>query len=189
MELSPMEAQQALEAIQAVAKKTRKMIANTGAYLFLIIWGFVWLLGFTANHFFTGPVLGYIWMALDIVGGVLSLVAGISLGRKIRTTSGGVAGRRIGYFWLLLFLYCLLLLAVIAPQDLKTVSMVIVIFVMVGWVGMGLLMSAFSIWWALVFTTLALIGYYLLPSYFYLWMAVLGGGGMIALGIYIRSRW
>jgi hypothetical protein len=34
-----------------------------------------------------------------------------------------------------------------------------------------------------------LIGYFLLPGIFYLWMAVLGGGGMIALGLHIRSRW
>ena len=189
MDLTPIEAQQALDAIQSVALKTRKVIANSGAYLFLIIWGFVWLIGFTANYFVTGPSIGYIWMALDIVGGVLSLVAGIRLGRKFRSASGGKAGRRIGYFWLLLFVYCLLLLAVVSPLDMKTGSMVIVIFVMVGWIAMGLLMSAASIWWALVITALALIGYYLLPSYFYLWMAVLGGGGMIALGFYIRNRW
>ena len=189
MDLSPIEAQQALEAIQAMAKKTRKVIANSGAYLFLIIWGLVWLIGFTANHFVTGPTIGYLWMGLDIGGGVLSLVAAIRMGRKVRSASGGEAGRRIGYFWLLLFLYCLVLLAVVSPLDLKTGSMVIVIFVMVGWIAMGLLMSAASIWWALVITALALIGYYLLPSFFYLWMAVLGGGGMIALGFYIRSRW
>jgi hypothetical protein len=29
----------------------------------------------------------------------------------------------------------------------------------------------------------------LLPGIFYLWMAILGGGGMIALGLYIRARW
>lgn len=189
MDLTPLEAQEALDAIQTVAKKTRKVIANSGAYLFLIIWGFVWLIGFTANHFFTGSTTGFIWMALDILGGALSLIAGIRLGRKIRSASGGEAGRRIGFFWLLLFVYCLLLLAVVSPLDMQTGSMVIVIFVMVGWIAMGMLMSAASVWWALVITALALFGYYLLPSYFYLWMAVLGGGGMIALGFYIRSRW
>ena len=189
MDLTPMEAQQALDAIQSVAKKTQKVIANSGAYLFLIIWGFVWLIGFSVNHFLSGPSVGYIWMGLDTLGAVFSVVMGIRLSRKVRTGSGGKAGRRIGYFWLLLFAYCLLLLVVISPLDMKTGSMVIVIFVMVGWIAMGMLMSAASVWWALVITALALIGYYLLPSYFYLWMAVLGGGGMIALGIYIRSRW
>ncbi len=46
-----------------------------------------------------------------------------------------------------------------------------------------------AVWWAVPITALALAGYFLLPDIFYLWMAILGGGGMIALGLYIRSRW
>jgi hypothetical protein len=40
-----------------------------------------------------------------------------------------------------------------------------------------------------IITALALVGYFLLPGIFNLWMAILGGGGMIVLGLYIRSRW
>ena len=189
MDLTPIEAQQALEAIQTMAKKTQRAIANSGAYAFLIIWGFAWLIGFSANHFLSGSSVGYVWMVVDTLGGLLSVIMGIRLGRVVRSTSGDKTGRRIGYFWLLLFLYCLLLLAVISPLDMKQGALVIVLFVMLGWIAMGLLLSTASIWWALVITALALIGYYLLPSYFYLWMAALGGGGMIGLGFYIRSRW
>jgi hypothetical protein len=67
--------------------------------------------------------------------------------------------------------------------------MYIILFVMTGWVAMSLLLSFGSVWPGLIITALALIGYFLLPGIFYLWMAVLGGGGMIALGLYIRSRW
>ena len=65
----------------------------------------------------------------------------------------------------------------------------------IGWLqsicllAMGLLFSFSSVWWALPITALALAGYFLLPGIFYLWMAILGGGGMIALGLYIRFRW
>jgi hypothetical protein len=67
--------------------------------------------------------------------------------------------------------------------------MYIILFVMVGWIAMGLLLSFGSIWPGVTITALALTGYFLLPGVFYLWMAILGGGGMIALGLYIRSRW
>ena len=67
--------------------------------------------------------------------------------------------------------------------------MFIILFIMLGQLAMGLLFSFSSIWWALPITALALVGYFLLPGIFYLWMAILGGGGMIALGLYIRSRW
>ena len=67
--------------------------------------------------------------------------------------------------------------------------MLVILFIMLGQLAMSLLFSLSAVWWVLPVTALALIGYLLLPDIFYLWMAVLGGGGMIALGLYIRSRW
>jgi hypothetical protein len=75
------------------------------------------------------------------------------------------------------------------PIDGKRLAMYIILFVVVGWLAMGLLLSAYAIWPGLVITALALVAYFLLPGIFYLIMAILGGGGMIALGLYIRSRW
>lgn len=189
MDLSPREAQEALAVVQNMMDKTRRAISSTGAYLFLIIWGFVWLFGFSANHFLTGEAVGYSWMVLDTLGGALSVLMGIRLGKKFRSASINKTGKNIGYFWLLLFVYCGILLLVTSPGDMKMGSLIIILFVMIGWIAMGLLLSATSIWWGLAITALALVGYYLLPDIFFLWMAVLGGGGMIALGFYIRSRW
>ena len=189
MDISPQEAQQALEAIQIMVDKTRRSISNSGAYLFLIIWGSVWLFGFSANHFFSGKTAGMIWGVLDGLGGVISVITAIRLGRKVRSSSGNQTGKKIGLFWLLLAVYCLILLLVASPADMKQGSMIIVLFVMIGWIAMGLLLSVASVRWGLGITALALIGYFLLPGIFYLWMALLGGGGMIALGLFIRNRW
>ncbi len=189
MNISPTEAEQALEAIQNIMEKTRWAILNSGAYIFQIVWGFIWLLGFLGNHFFDLKTSGFIWMGLDILGGVLSVIVGIRMGQNVRSPSGTVIGKRIAWFWLLLFLYCFALRAVVSPLDGKQMAMLIILFVMIGWIAMGLLLSLDSVWWGLVITSLSLIGYFLLPDIFYLWMAFLGGGGMIALGIYIRYRW
>lgn len=67
--------------------------------------------------------------------------------------------------------------------------MFIILFIMVGQLAMGQLLSFTSTWWALPITALALAGYFLLPDIFYLWMAILVGGGMIALGLYFPLRW
>ncbi len=189
MNITPTEAEQALEAIQVMVRKTQKAISQSGAYYFLIVWGFVWLFGFLSSHFVRGPAVGYIWAGLDILGGLLSAILGIRLGQKVRSPSGLASGKRIGWFWLLLFAYCFSLIMVIQPVDSKQLAMVIIIFVMIGWIAMGLLLSVTSIWWGVGITVLALLGYYLLPDFFYIIMAVLGGGGMIGLGLYIRSRW
>ena len=189
MNISPTEAEEALAAIQVMMKKTRRAISSSGAYVFLIIWGVIWLLGFLSSQFLPDEIAGPVWMTLDILGGVLCAVIGIRMGRGVRSTSPVTTGKRIGLFWLLLFFYCLAAIAAAWPVDGKLLAMYIILFVMVGWLAMGLLLSFASIWPSLAITALALIGYFLLPDIFYLWMAILGGGGMIALGLYIRLRW
>jgi hypothetical protein len=189
MNISPIEAEEALASIQVMMQKTRRLISSSGAYVFLIIWGVIWLLGFTGSQFLSQDIGGYAWMGLDILGGILSAVVGIRMGRGVRSSSSTSTGKRIGIFWMLLFFYVAATVAVSWPADGKQLSMYIILFVMVGWLAMGLLLSFTSIWPGLVITALALIGYFLLPGIFYLWMALLGGGGMIALGLYIRARW
>jgi hypothetical protein len=189
MIVSPSEAEEALVAIQVMMKKTRRAISSSGAYGFLIVWGVVWLLGFMGSQFLPQLFAGYSWMGLDLLGGILSAMIGIRMNRGVRSSSSTVSGRRIAWFWLLLFIYCFAAIAVAWPSGGKQASMFIILFVMLGWLAMGLLLSFASIWPGLAITALALIGYFLLPDIFYLWMAILGGGGMIALGLYIRSRW
>ena len=189
MNVSPTEAEEALAAIQVMMQKTRRAISSSGAYLFLILWGSVWLLGFLGSQFLPQEAGGYAWMVLDILGGILSAVIGIRMNRGVRSSAPVANGKRIGLFWLLLFLYCLAAVAVSWPAGGKQMSMYIILFVMLGWMAMSLLLSFTSAWPGLILTALALIAYFLFPGLFYLLMAILGGGGMIALGLYIRSRW
>jgi len=189
MNISPTEAEEALAAIQAMMQKTRRAISSSGAYRFLIVWGVVWLLGFLGAQFLPQYIAVYTWMVLDILGGILSAIIGIRMNRGVRSPSSSSSGKRIAIFWMLLFLYCVASIAVSWPADGKQLAMFIILFVMVGWLAMGLLLSFTSIWPAVIITALALVGYFLLPGIFNLWMAILGGGGMIVLGLYIRSRW
>jgi hypothetical protein len=189
MQITPAEAEEALNAIQVVMHKIRRAVSTSGAYVFLIIWGVVWLLGFLGSQFLPNKTANLSWIILDILGGILSAVYGIRIGRGVRSTSTSTTGSRIAFFWLLLFFYCVTAVWVAWPVDGKQMAMLIILFVTVGWMAMGLLLSLASVWWGLALTGLALVGYFLLPGIFFLWMAILGGGGMIALGLYIRYRW
>lgn len=190
MEISPSEAEQALTVIESMVKKTRRAVSSSGAYQFLIVWGAIWLIGFACSQFLTGQIVGKVWAVLNVLGAVLSAFTGIRMNRGVRSISTSPKlGQRIGLFWLLLWLFCAASIAVMWPLDPKQLAMVIILFVMTGWIAMGLLLSMMSARWGVVFTVLALAAYFLLPDYFYIIMAVLGGGGMIALGFYIRSRW
>ena len=189
MNVSPTEAEEALAAIQNMTQKTRHSIAKSGAYIFLIVTGVIWLFGFLSTQFLPMSTLGYIWTALGLLGGTVSVILGVRSGKQVHLSAAAATGKRIGIFWLLLGLFCVATIAVVRPEDGKQLTMVIVLFVMIGQLATSLLLSVGPSWWVLPITALALVGYFLFPGIYYLWMAVLGGGGMVALGLYIRMRW
>jgi hypothetical protein len=189
MNISPNEAEESLAAIQRMTQRTRHSIASSGAYIFLIITGVVWLVGFLSTQFLPGAIVGYIWGGISLLGSAASIMLGIRRGPRVRGPAMTAATKRAVTFWLLLVLYAIAMIAVAQPADGKQVTMFIILFIMIGQLSMGLLLSFSSVWWALPITALALVGYFLLPGIFYLWMGLLVGGGMIALGLYIRVRW
>jgi hypothetical protein len=189
MNISPDEAEEALVAIERMTQKTRHSIASGGAYVTLIVTGIVWLIGFMCTQFLPGDIAAYIWIGLSLLGSTLGTVLGFRLGKRVRSPSTVPMVKRIGLFWLLLVSYGVAAITVARPTDGKQATMLVILFIMLGQLAMGLLFSFSSVWWALPATALALVGYFLLPDYFYLWMAILGGGGMIALALYIRLRW
>jgi hypothetical protein len=97
--------------------------------------------------------------------------------------------KRFGLFWVFLIFYGAAAILVASPGDGKQITILIVLFAMIGHLSLGLLLSFSTVWWPLPITALALAGYFLFPGIFYLWMGVLVGGAMIALGVYIRYRW
>jgi hypothetical protein len=147
------------------------------------------MLGFLGSQFLPAEIASNVWIGVDILGGILSVVIGLRMRTGIRSTRPVTTGLRIGVFWLLLFIYCVIAIAIASPVDGKQLAMFIILFVTIGWIAMGLLLSFASVWWGLGLLLLSLVGYFLLPDIFYLWMAIFGGGGMIVLGIYVRNRW
>ncbi len=189
MNISPTEAEESLAAIQIMAQKTRKSISSGGAYITLIVTGIVWLVGFLCTQFLPVGIVGYIWGGLSLLGTIVGILLGTRMGKRVRSPSTVPMVRRVGLFWLLLVFFALAVMAVARPVDGKQATLLVILFLMLGQMAMGLLFSFSSVWWTLPITALALVGYFLLPGIFYLWMAILGGGGMIALGLVIRLRW
>jgi hypothetical protein len=189
MQVSPTEAEAALEAIETVARRTRQSLSSTGTFMTMVITGTIWLIGFTCTQFLPPPLIGYIWAGLSGLGCILGVVFGVRMGSRHRSEQTPVMAKRVGIFWLLLILFAVAFFAVASPIDGKQATMFVILFNLLGQMGMGLLFSFSAVWWTIPITILALIGYFFFSGIFYLWIAILGGGGMIALGFYIRSRW
>ncbi|BBB49386.1 hypothetical protein [Pelolinea submarina] len=188
MNISPTEAEEALAAIQKMTRRTRHTISSSGAYIFLIYTGMIWLAGFLANQFLPGSQAVYVWAVVSLLGSVLSISAGLRVSKHVKGPLTGMYGRRIGLFWVLLALFCIGVIAVAQPIDGKQITLIVILFVLVGQTAMSLVFSFSYGWWTLPIGALALVGYFLMPAYFYLWMAVLVGGSMILLGLIIRWK-
>ena len=189
MNVSPSEAEEALAAIQTMAQKTRHSLASGSAYISLIVTGMVWLIGFTATQFLTPPLIVWIWVVISVIGSAAATYMGIRTGKRVHMASSAVTGKRIATFWALLILFAAAIIAVAHPTDGKQITTIIILFAMVGQMGMGLLLSFSATWWTVPVAAVVLIGYFLMPDWFYLWMGLLGGGVMIVLGLYIHFRW
>jgi hypothetical protein len=189
LNITSAEAEETLAAIQTIAQRTRHSIASGGTSVTLIVTGIVWLVGFLATQFLSGPIVAAIWTGMSIAGTLVGILLGSRLGKRVRSTSFNVSARRAITFWLLLIVYGIAIILIARPEDGRQATLFIILFIMIGQLSMGMLISFDSVWWALPVTILALLAYFLLPAYFYLVMAVLGGGGMILFGLYIRARW
>jgi hypothetical protein len=189
MNISSNEAEESLAAIQDMTQKTRHSLASSGAHIALIVTGIIWLVGYVATQFLSGDIVAYIWIGITLIGAGLSILMSRRMGPSVRSPSTAIYTKRAGFFWLCLVFYCIAVIAVARPTDGKQVSMFVILFIMIGELSMGLLLSFAYSWWALPITALSLAGYFLLPDYFYLWMGVLVGGSMILLGLYIRRKW
>jgi hypothetical protein len=189
MKITQDEAEESLADIQRTTQRTRRSITGSGAHIFLIITGAIWLVGFLATQYLTGNIVPTIWIAASLIGSALAILLGTRMSKRVRGPSTPVYAARIGTFWLVLILFAIAIIAVARPTDAKQLTLIIILFAMLGQFAMGLLLSFTSTWWALPISALALIGYFLLPEFFYLWMGVLVGGAMVGLGTYILLRW
>jgi hypothetical protein len=189
MNISNKDAQEALDSIRGTTEKTRHLISSGGAYISLIVTGAIWLLGFLCTQFLSGSVLVYIWIGLSLLGTLIATILNVRISRHIHSPTASATARHMGLLWLLLAVYCIAAIAIAWPLDGRQLTVFIFLFVMVGYLAMGPVLSYSAVWPGLVIIALTLAGYFLLPGLFYLCMALLGGGGMIFLGCTIHSRW
>ncbi len=187
--ISPEEAREALNLIEHTTQHMRRSLAHGGAPYFLLIWGVVWVLGFGATHFLgaNSPTVGLIWMVLDTVGILASFAIGWWISKRMRSPRYGPA---VGLYWAAWVVYGALIVYFAHPQSGNQFSVLVALLVMFGYVTTGILYrSTFLAGLGGIMTGFILVGYLLCPAYFNLWMAVLGGGSLIAAGLYILWTW
>lgn len=204
MEISKQQAQDSLHQIENVAMQTRRKIAASSAGPILIIWGTIWFVAYLGTYlssFFEWKefhlqignrisasffIASLVWPVLIVIGVAAS---GFISSRKARTRN--VHSKRIGFTWLILFVYSNVWLVLLAPWNEYQISAFAASLPMFAYIIMGLWMDRFLLWLGVVVTLLIIAGFFLFHFHplFWLWMAVLGGGTLAGTGFYIQIRW
>ncbi len=186
------DAQASLSTIRDVRIQTQRAAISTYASPMMILWGTLWIIAFTATHFYIEHAY-HIFTAMDVVGIAVSAIIFYQLFHSkapFREDPSERIGWRIAAFWILLFVYVTIWLSLLAPFNGMQCNAFISTAVMFAYVVMGLWFdSRFMIVLGLVVTVATLVGFYLLKPYYCLWMAVMGGGAIFGTGLYIRLKW
>lgn len=182
------EARQSLEVVEQAMAQTRRAIARSGSGYFFIVWGLVWLVGYLGSGLLAPAIAGYLWLALDVFGGVSTVAIAVRLGRQVRSQESRRTGLRSGVLWLFLVAYGVLLLWVADPQA-ERATVFITLFVAFGYVVAGLWISTPLLLTGLAITGLTLLAWAFFPAYLGPGLAIVGGGGMIAVGLTMLRAW
>ncbi len=186
------EARDALADIDQVARQTRRAVAGSELGTNLLLWGAVWILGFTLSYL-SPRNSGRIWMVLSALGIVGTVGAGIRHHRKgmVQSEQARKLLGQIALFWLAVITYAMVLGLLIPRKNGVDELTLIISVMMLAYVLMGIwlrspILSAIGI----LVTIATLVGRaWLPPRYFMLWMAVFGGGGLFVPGLYVKLRW
>jgi hypothetical protein len=198
MEVSKNEARESLAEIERIVDLTRRSIGRGCAAPLLILWGIIWVIGYSGTQFYP-RYAGFLWLGLITIGSAFSWVAGVRFQTPVRSPSDA----KIGFFWLILFGYAIVWLFLLGgnslpkgeewlrrhPLQSQQISAYFATIPMFAYVVGGLWLGRFFIYLGLIVTALTLVGYMFLPDWFNLWMAITGGGSLIIAGLFIRKFW
>lgn len=189
MNITPQEAQQALDDIRSTTSKAHSFFNNWAHYM--LLWGIVWTIGFLATQV-QPRFIDLIWSTMIVGGMVGSAIMGSRQGAQMRTTPGShmaFVSSRLGIFYGVLYAFAILWL-IIFPLSSIQIGMLWITVVMFGSIIAGVWLHVqLSIWLGIGVTLASVLGYYLFPSYFWLWSAIFAGLPLIAVSMYyFRKR-
>ncbi len=194
MNVSREEALDALSEIDKAGGKMNRLQSYRSSAVFFIIWGLVW---FAANlgAYYQPQHSGVIWLVAIAIGSIASTLYGMRLTRGAASEAGSPRdaqaaswmGKRMALTSGLVFAFLISLGLILQPTNGAEINALISIFFAFLYMGMGVWLGwrLFAI--GLVTAAAILTGFYFFRDQFALWMAFVGGGALIAAGLWLRS--
>jgi hypothetical protein len=180
MAINADEAARSLGVVDEALRRSAMFRGYQSAAPQLILWGGLWAVGFAANDVWPSSV-NWIWAVIGLGGWGASL----TIARRDRGRS--VPDKRIFGLVLIIVAFFAGSIIVMAPARPNQVAAFIAIATAACYCGFGIYGLPRLVVTGAAMFGLTLLGYFLLPAYFLLWMAVVGGGGLMLGGFWLRS--
>lgn len=182
MPMTPAEAASALRDINQTEEHSSTLHGYEKASPFLILWGFIWALGYSGTYFFP-PYTNLIWLVLAAIGTVASII----LGKRAKPASEQRFSWKFFFTWLSAIGAIASVLTIFFPFTSMQIGSLWPLVIGWAYVVLGIWMGPRLAITGLFIVVLTLVGFFYLPTYFMLWMALVGGGGLVAGGLWLRS--
>ena len=187
--ITPKEAQAALNDIQRFTDKTQSIIKLW--FFYMIVWGLIWIVTFLATQL-RPDLIGWIWWSMIGLGMIISALRGIRQSRQVRLVPGSqvaLMSARLGIFYGLLYAFGCLWSFVLGLSSLQ-IGLLWITITMFGYIVAGVwLQLRLYIILGFAVTLMTISGYYLVPHYFWFWSAIFAGLPLVVVGVYwLRQR-
>jgi hypothetical protein len=187
MNISRSEAEAALSDIEQAALRTRTQCGYRIAAPILILWGVIWVLAYTGTGLAPAGWWSRIWLPLDAVGIVGSLLVvhrsrGDASARRTRVQNG------FSPLHLLAILFMLVATFMIFGPTQPAVYLVYPgLLCGFSYMMFGISRMPRLAWIGAAMSVLTLLGFFLARDILAFWMAGIGGGGLILGGLWLRK--
>jgi hypothetical protein len=175
-----------LKTIRQIMDRTRQSTSGEGGWL-SVTGGVMWLIGFLGQQFLPEHLAGWVWWVVNTIGLLVIAWLWLRLTRQGHVSSPVM--RSIMLSWLALGVFAVLFVWLFGPSTTHHILLLALITTALGTVQMGLLFSYWPLCMVGVAIAAAAVGTSLLvPDYFLLAAALLGGGLLIGIGLWmVRS--
>ena len=171
-----------LRSIRRIMDHTRWTSGRYGGW-FMIIAGAMWLVGFTASQFLPEDYVGWIWAVVSALGTLAMVWVGTHVARH--SSVRAAPWWPFFLFWWVLAVFDLLLVWIFEIDESAKIGLLILLTTALGYVQFGSLYYWLIGGVGVLIGGLAIAAFLLIPAFFYLAMAILGGGLLIATGLWM----
>ena len=180
MSLSQRDALSALNDVDAADARARAAQANRAGAPYLLIWGAAWVVGYVLTGVLPMRLIGPAWWSLSAVG----IVAMLLLPRRTGVKGRGVTMTVIG---LSVWAFIAATFWIMQPTTGVQLAVYPPLVLSLIYVLMGSVRRTRIMWVGAAVFVLTLIGYAFLKPLLPFWLAVVGGGGLILGGLWMRQ--